>query len=392
MKKLFLIASLPLLLLTSCDKKEEPPYVPPTPTLENITLSNIQSSYTVGDSFIKPTVTAHYSDSSETNVTSDTTFSGYDMSVASTYTVTATYLTKSTTFDITVNSKVDPEVTLSYISLSNIVDEYTVGDTFVKPTVTAYYSDSSSKTVTSSTTFTGYNMNVASTYTVTAKYLDKSKTYTITVSEEEEEFDPIELDCGYHQMNLPKNHSNPITVRTTLSADDSSWYNSEIHDSLPNYYRACYGDSTDDGPSGSYFNPKFYSYSESDPKQYPGGLKFDQKNKGFQTAQFTHTGAKLEIRIGITLVKNASGTPTENTDVFRMYYFDKDGALLGQKNYGEGEITVAKAGSYLKYYVSEDYTKDIAYFEFRLINLAYKGRQNYNFGIGYVNIKSWERA
>lgn len=63
---------------------------------------------------------------------------------------------------------------------------YTVGDTFVKPRVDAYYEDGDSDTVTEQATFTGYNMSVAGEYTVTVSYTLGSKTetdtYTITVN------------------------------------------------------------------------------------------------------------------------------------------------------------------------------------------------------------------
>ena len=77
---------------------------------------------------------------------------------------------------------------LDYILVykSSAKTEYTVGDTFVKPRVDAYYEDGDSDTVTEQATFTGYNMSVAGEYTVTVSYTLGSKTetdtYTITVS------------------------------------------------------------------------------------------------------------------------------------------------------------------------------------------------------------------
>ena len=81
----------------------------------------------------------------------------------------------------------DPQVvTLQSIALSNIQSTYNVGDSFVKPTVVATYSDSSTKTVTEQTTFSGYNLSTAGTQTVTASYseggITKTQSYTITVS------------------------------------------------------------------------------------------------------------------------------------------------------------------------------------------------------------------
>ena len=77
--------------------------------------------------------------------------------------------------------------TLSSISVSGYTTSFTVGDTFsFGGTVTAHYSDSTTANVTSSATFSGYNMSTAGNYTVTASYTEgsvtKTATYGITVS------------------------------------------------------------------------------------------------------------------------------------------------------------------------------------------------------------------
>ena len=77
--------------------------------------------------------------------------------------------------------------TLSSISIDGYTTQFTVDDTFVfGGTVTANFSDSTSSNVTSSATFSGYNMTVAGNYTVTVSYTyegtTKTQTYQITVS------------------------------------------------------------------------------------------------------------------------------------------------------------------------------------------------------------------
>jgi hypothetical protein len=77
--------------------------------------------------------------------------------------------------------------TLSSIAVSGYTTAFTVGDTFsFGGTVTATYSDSSTANVTSSATFSGYNMSTAGSQTVTASYTEggvtKTATYGITVS------------------------------------------------------------------------------------------------------------------------------------------------------------------------------------------------------------------
>ena len=80
----------------------------PAPVLENIALSGQTTSLNRGKTFtFGGTVTAHYDDGSTANVTSQTTFSGYDMTKAGSYTVTAKYIegsiTKTATYKLTVN-------------------------------------------------------------------------------------------------------------------------------------------------------------------------------------------------------------------------------------------------------------------------------------------------
>ncbi len=78
-------------------------------TLSSISISGQTTSLEVGSSFnFGGTVTAHFSDSSSSDVTLSATYSGYNMSVAGDYTVTVSYTysgtTKTTTYTLTVYS------------------------------------------------------------------------------------------------------------------------------------------------------------------------------------------------------------------------------------------------------------------------------------------------
>lgn len=156
--------------------------------LVSIALTNPTTSFIVGDQFsFGGTVTATYSDGTTANVTSLTSFSGYDMSTAGTQTVTASYgefgVTASATYQITItSSKVLESITLSGQTTSlNRGTSFSFGGT-----VTANYNDGTTADVTSSTTFSGYNMSLGGTYTVTATYTEdevtKTATYTLTVN------------------------------------------------------------------------------------------------------------------------------------------------------------------------------------------------------------------
>lgn len=154
-------------------------------TLSSIALSNKTTSYNVGDTFVKPTVTATYSDSSHADVTNSTTFTGYDMSTAGNYTVTASYtegsVTKTATYSITVTAK-----TLSTLTLTGTpsTTTYYAGDGFDSTglTVTARYTDNTTADVTSDVVWTPDPLTTGTT-SVTGTYGGKTVTVNgITVN------------------------------------------------------------------------------------------------------------------------------------------------------------------------------------------------------------------
>ena len=88
-----------------------------------------------------------------------------------------------TSADIYIGGDVPPPPapTLSSIAVSGQKTNYTVGDEFVAPTVTATYSDGSTAVV--DATFSGFDSATAGTKTITVKYEDQTITYDITVRE-----------------------------------------------------------------------------------------------------------------------------------------------------------------------------------------------------------------
>lgn len=151
-----------------------------TVVLSSITLGTKKTTYNAGDSFVKPIVTAHYSNGSTKAVTNLATFTGFNSSTATnSQTITVSYteggVTKTTSYTIKIVA------VLTSITVSGQKTEYEVGDSFVKPTVTAHYNGASSKTVTSSATFTGFNSSVVSTdQVITVSYTENSVTKTTT--------------------------------------------------------------------------------------------------------------------------------------------------------------------------------------------------------------------
>ena len=168
--------------------------------VSNKTLSSIsvqtaptKTSYEAGDNF-DPTglvITRTYSDStndtySYANHTSEFNFNP-SLSTALTTSdasVAITYGGKTCNQVITVSAA----KTLSSISISGQTTSFAEGDAFgFGGTVTAHFSDSSSLDVTSSATFSGYNMTSVGNHTVTVSYTykgtTKTQTYQITVSQ-----------------------------------------------------------------------------------------------------------------------------------------------------------------------------------------------------------------
>lgn len=130
------------------------------------------------------------------------------------------------------------EKTLESIAVSDAKTEYTVGDEFVKPTVTATYSDGSTEDVTASAEFTGYDMSAADTYTVTVSYSGKTTTYSITVSAAQ--------GGGEEQSS--------ITVSKTIAdiATANSWVNSTQYQTI-NLNEVITATVTGGGNTGKYY-------------------------------------------------------------------------------------------------------------------------------------------
>ena len=152
--------------------------------LEYITISGQTETFVEGTQFaFGGTVTAHYNNGTDSDVTASATFTGYDLSTPGIQTVTVSYtdggVTETTTYDITVNAK-----ELSSISVTGAQVTYKVGDEFVKPTVTAHYNNGTTEDVTAAADCSGYNMDEAGEQTVTVSYGGKTTTYTITVYKE----------------------------------------------------------------------------------------------------------------------------------------------------------------------------------------------------------------
>ena len=185
-----------------------------TPTLESIAISG-GNSYTVGEE-LALTVTATYSDGSAEDVTTDATLSGYDMTTAGTYTVTATYEGLTATYTIVV---ADPCIT--GIAITTLPDNVTFdqGDELdtTGMVVTATYSDGSTAEVTGWYT-SSVDMTTAGEKTVTVNYSVNGTTwqatYKITVNEaltDDVTLESVEITTGPTTTEYQVNDALDIT-------------------------------------------------------------------------------------------------------------------------------------------------------------------------------------
>ena len=162
----------------------------PNKTLSEINVSTFPTkiSYTIGEYF-DPTglvITRTYSDSSSDTYayaghTSEFTFDPSTLTplASGMETVEVIYGGESCFFEIELTAAKE----LSSISISGYTTAFVEGDTFAfGGTVTAHYADASTENVTSSATFSGYDMTTVGNQTVTVTYQSQTTTYQITVS------------------------------------------------------------------------------------------------------------------------------------------------------------------------------------------------------------------
>lgn len=153
---------------------------------------NYPTSFYVNDEFSHEgaVVTATYEDASTKDVSASATFSTPDMTSTGKKTVTVSYtegeVTKTTTYDITVNAR----PALTSIALSGTYTTiFEQGSTFNHDgvVVTATYADNSTKDVTADATFSTPDMTTLGTQPVTVSYTEneitKSTSYDITINE-----------------------------------------------------------------------------------------------------------------------------------------------------------------------------------------------------------------
>ncbi len=159
--------------------------------IKEIQLSGQTKAFEVGDEFsFGGAVFAVYDNESVVDVTSESSFSGFDSSSVGECEITVSYQNFTTSYVVTIKAK--SAKTVSSLQVNDPQTEYVVGDTFVRPVVNAVYTDESSEDVSDLAVFSGYVLTQAGTYTVTVSYGGVSTSYEITVKEDEGNIDDID--------------------------------------------------------------------------------------------------------------------------------------------------------------------------------------------------------
>ena len=159
--------------------------------VKEIDLSGQTMAFEVGDEFaFGGSVFAIYDNDSVVDVTSEALFSGFDSSAVGECRINVSYLSFSASYDVTIKAK--SEKTVNSLQVNDPKTEYSVGDTFVRPSVKAVYSDESTEDVSDLVAYSGYVLTQAGTYTVTASYGGASATFEITVKEADGNVDDID--------------------------------------------------------------------------------------------------------------------------------------------------------------------------------------------------------
>ena len=168
----------------------------PAITLDSIAVTKqpTKKVYYVGDTLDTAgmEVTATYSDNSSKKITG-WTCSPTKLNTKGTQAITVSYteggVTKTTTFNVTVNEKEpEPEVTLTAIVVTKKPTKtvYDIGEELDTAgiVITATYSDGSKKTISASgCAFTGFDSGSAGTKTITVTYQRKTDQFTVSVKQ-----------------------------------------------------------------------------------------------------------------------------------------------------------------------------------------------------------------
>lgn len=175
-------------------------------------------------------------------------------------------------------------------------------------------------------------------------------------------------DGGGQRLPLPTN----IDDKYEIGQDNKTMTTFAFENySLPKYFRYIYGNNF---VKGNYYADGSAKFSSSTAAK-----------QGFQTGYFIGN-KKLEIRIHVGNLYNSNdgNKIDKNSPVMSIYGFSEDGTLLQQVYIKE--INKNNENNYIRTYMAGN---DVAYLEFRFMQLPYKGSQAYNISLKGISLIAW---
>ena len=175
-------------------------------------------------------------------------------------------------------------------------------------------------------------------------------------------------DGGGQRLPLPTN----IDDKYEIGQDNKTMTTFAFENySLPKYFRYIYGNNF---VKGNYYSDGSAKFSSSTAAK-----------QGFQTGYFIGN-KKLEIRIHVGNLYNSNDGNKIDKDlpVMSIYGFSEDGTLLQQVYINE--INKDNENKYIRTYMAGN---DVAYLEFRFMQLPYKGSQAYNISLKGISLIAW---
>jgi len=305
-----------------------------TKTLSSISIDGYTTHFTVDDTFVfGGTVTANFSDSTSSNVTSSAEFSGYNMSVVGNYTVTVSYTyegtTKTQTYQITVSSSGGGQ-TISSITAS-VSKTYYVGETISTSDITV--EDNNGDEVEG---FSFANDGYAFTYSDAASGgALTNKTFNNSISYNA-------LTCSLVVQVQRKAYATP-TGGSTLEHTGAEFKTAGIASGTSSAYKENQTATVDGvtfNVSGYVYNNTYLSFSSSSSKApgsvvsttpYPSGI-----------TNVTINGASPDIQLstdGDTWVDLASAT-TSTTNYYYLKVYFKNTSQSGYINISSISVTL----------------------------------------------------
>lgn len=179
---------------------------------------------------------------------------------------------------------------------------------------------------------------------------------------------------GSDKLPIPCNKNSKIEIGN----DNKTMTLFSFENSLPDYFRAIYGNNFNTG------SDLFYADNNGGGYRIKMGGPTDP-SRGIQTAMF-ETNLKLEIRINIgAMFNNSKGNSIDkDLPVMVIYAFDENGKYLRKAEIEE--ITKSNENSAIKRYIDGS---DVAYLEIRSLQCAYKSSQGYNYALLGLDLIAW---